>query len=75
MLLYKAGMSPDFCKKRLRWEGDSYRLYLCDTAVVQEKHAKALKKSSTLLANILGVDTSVLPDVVPLDDDVIEYTE
>ena len=75
MLLYEAGMSPDFCKKRLRWEGDSYRLYLRDTAAVQEKHAKALRKSSDLVTKILSTNRSVLPGIVLLDDNVVLYTE
>jgi len=28
VLLDEAGMTPDFMKSRLRWMGDSYRLYL-----------------------------------------------
>jgi hypothetical protein len=35
-------MNPDFIKSQLRWLGDSYRLYLRDTAVLQVKHIAAL---------------------------------
>jgi hypothetical protein len=36
VLLDEAGMSPDFMKSRLRWMGESYRLYLRDTSVLQQ---------------------------------------
>ncbi len=44
VLLDKAGMTPDFMKSRLRWMGDSYRLYLQDTSILQQKYIEALKK-------------------------------
>ena len=42
-LLDKAVMNSDFIKSRLRWMGDSYRIYLRDTAVLQAKHITALE--------------------------------
>jgi hypothetical protein len=33
ILLDEAGKSPDYIKKRLRWLGDSFRMYLRDTAI------------------------------------------
>jgi hypothetical protein len=46
VLLDKAGMTPDFMTSHLRWMGESYKLYLCDTSVLQHKHVNALKKGS-----------------------------
>jgi hypothetical protein len=46
VLLDKAGMSPEFIKCRLRYLSDAYRLYLCDTSVIQSKHTNALIKDS-----------------------------
>ena len=46
VLLDEAGMTPDFMKSCLRWMGDSYRLYLRDTSILQQKHVEALKKDS-----------------------------
>jgi hypothetical protein len=46
VLLDEAGMNPDLIKSRLRWIGDSYRLYLRDTAILQTKHITALERSS-----------------------------
>ncbi len=35
LLLDEAGMNPDFIKSWLHWMGESYRLYLRDTAILQ----------------------------------------
>jgi hypothetical protein len=41
-LLDEAGKLPDYIKKRLRWLGDSFRMYLGDTAINQHQHVDAL---------------------------------
>jgi hypothetical protein len=41
ILLDKAGKLPDYIKKRLRWLGDSFRMYLRDTAIIQHQHVDA----------------------------------
>ena len=43
--LDEAGKSPDFIKKRLRWMGESYRVYLRDTNKINEQHKDALEPS------------------------------
>jgi hypothetical protein len=43
VLLDEAGMNSDFIKFQLRWLGDSYRLCLRDTAILQLKHIAALE--------------------------------
>ena len=45
--LDEQGMPPDFIKKRLRWLGESYRVYLRDTNKIDEIHLKALKVSAS----------------------------
>ena len=47
VILDEAGMPPDFIKSRLRWMGNSYRLYLQDSAILQQKHITALDIAST----------------------------
>ena len=54
VLLDEAGMTPDFMKSCLRWIGDSYRLYLRDTSILQQKHVEALKKDSNEIQRLLG---------------------
>jgi hypothetical protein len=63
VLLDEAGKSPDYIKKRLCWLGDSFRMYLRDTAVIQHQHVNALR-----LASQAGMDLlSALPeDVIAL---------
>jgi hypothetical protein len=41
VLLDKAGKLQDYIKKRLRWMGDSFRMYLRDTAIIQHQHVNA----------------------------------
>ena len=73
VLLDEAGMTPDFMTSRLRWMGESYKLYLRDTSVIQQKHIDALKKESDEVMRLLGCNRHVLPDIVPVDDDMEEY--
>ncbi len=42
VLLDKAGKLPDYIKKRLRWLGDSFMMYLRDTAIIEHQHVDAL---------------------------------
>jgi hypothetical protein len=42
VLLDKAGKLPDYIKKRLHWLGNSFRMYLRDTAIIQHHHVDAL---------------------------------
>ena len=73
VLLDEAGMNADFIKSRLRWMGDSYRLYLRDTAVLQAKHITALGSSSDEFARLFGENRTALPDIVPVDDAMGSY--
>ena len=73
VLLDEAGMSPDFMKCRLRWESESYRLYLRDTSIIQQKHIDALKPDSKEVMRLLGRNQHILPDVVPINDDMGVY--
>ena len=54
VLLHEAGSHPDTIKNRLHWMGESYRLYLRDTAEIQKKHNKALDASSEQLDVLLA---------------------
>jgi hypothetical protein len=65
VILDEAGMLPDFIKSRLCWMGDSYRLYLRDTSILQQKHLKALERASTEFTALFGENRMTLPDFVP----------
>jgi hypothetical protein len=73
VLLDEASMSPAFMTSQLRWMGDSYKLYLRDTSILQHKHINALKKESDELMKLLGTNKNVLPNVVPIDNDMGDY--
>ncbi len=73
MLLDEAGMSPAFMTSWLWWKGDSYKLYLWDTSFLQHKHVGALKKESDKVMKLLGKNKDILPNIVPVDDDMEDY--
>jgi hypothetical protein len=73
VLLDKAGMSPAFMTSQLCWMGDSYKLYLRDTSILQHKHIDTLKKESNELTKLLGSNKDVLPNIVPVVDDMGDY--
>jgi hypothetical protein len=73
VLLDEAGMSPAFMTSRLRWMGESYKLYLRDTSVLQQKHVDALKNKSNEVMRLLGCNQDMLPNIVPVDDEMGEY--
>ena len=76
-LLDEAGVKPDMIKSLLRWMGDSYRLYLRDTAKINQQHNKALEKASaevmTLLSN--NIDNLLVEEVPEADNSMGEYVE
>ena len=73
VLLDEAGMSPEFIQFRLRWLGASYRLYLRDTSVIQNKHISALNEASNEVVRLLGKNSTILPSDVPIDEEMGEY--
>ncbi len=73
VLLDKASMSPAFITSWLRWMGDSYKPYLRDTSTLQHKHIDALKNESDELMKLLGTNKNVLPNVVPIDNDMGDF--
>ena len=54
VLLDEVGKSPDYIKKRLRWMGDSFRMYLRDMHVIQDQHRKALRASSEEVTDLVS---------------------
>ena len=69
VLLDEAGKSPDYIKKQLHWLGDSFRMYLRDTAVIQHQHVNALQTASQAVMDLL----SALPeDVIALSSTMTE---
>ncbi len=74
VLLDEAGMPPEFIKSWLRYLSDAYRLYLRNTSVIQSKHINALNKDSDDIIKLLGENHMILPEIVPIENDMSEYT-
>lgn len=72
-LLDEAGKSPEFIKKRLQWMGDSFRMYLCDTSIINRQHRDALENASTEFLSLVMLAS--LPDVVLIDDSMGDYDD
>jgi hypothetical protein len=53
VILDKAGMSPSFIQKHLRWLGDSFKMYLRDTKAIQDKHLAALQLASSCVMALI----------------------
>ena len=53
VLLDEAGMSPKFIMSRLRWMGNSFRMYLRDTGIIQDKHCNILQTASQEVIDII----------------------
>jgi hypothetical protein len=53
--------------------GDSYRIYLRDTAVLQHKHINTLDKASDEFSSLFDENRTTLPDIVPLDNNMGQY--
>jgi hypothetical protein len=80
VLLDEAGELPDYIKKRLRWLGDSFRMYLRDTAIIQHQHVDALLAA---LQEVMELISALPTDVIALstmtegldDPDMHEYAD
>ncbi len=55
ILLDEVGKLPDYIKKCLCWMGNSFRMYLRDTCVIQDQHRKALRASSKEVMNLISM--------------------
>jgi hypothetical protein len=45
---------------RLRWMGNSFRMYLRDTDVIQDKHLDILRAASQEVIDLIDADTDAL---------------
>jgi hypothetical protein len=80
VLLDEAGKLPDYIKKRLQWLGDSFRMYLRDTAIIQHQHVNALLAA---LQEVMNLIAALPKDVITLstmteetdDPDMHKYTD
>ncbi len=70
----------DYIKKRLRWLGNSFRMYLRDTAIIQHQHFDA---SLAALQEVMDLIAVLPKDVIALstmtegmeDQDMHKYAD
>jgi hypothetical protein len=80
VLLNEAKKLPDYIKKRLRWLGDSFRMYLRDTAIIQHQHVDTLLAA---LQEVMELVAALPKDAIALstmtegtdNPDMHEYAE
>ncbi len=80
ILLDNAGKLPDYIKKRLCWLGDSFRMYLRDTAIIQHQHVDALLAA---LQEVMDLIAALPKNIIALstmtegmdDPDMHEYAD
>jgi hypothetical protein len=76
----EAGKFPDYIKKRLHWLGDSFRMYLRDTAIIQHQHVDALLAALQEVMDLIaalpkdGIALSTMTEVTD-DPDMHEYAD
>ncbi len=81
VLLNEAGMSPEFIMARLRWMGNSFRMYLRDTGKIQDKHRDILRAVSQEVLDLIGGPTlTLVPDlaglsIVDIDETMYDYVD
>ncbi len=79
-MLDEARKTLEYIKKRLCWLGDSFRMYLRDTAIIQHQHVNALLPASQ---EVLDLIAALPEDVIALstmtegteDPDMHEYAD
>jgi hypothetical protein len=54
---------PNYVKKNLHWLGDSFRMYLRDTAIIQHQHVNALLAA---LQEVMDLIAALPKDVIAL---------
>jgi len=62
VLLDAAGMSPEYIMSCLRWMGNSFRMYLRDTGIIQVKHCDILRAASQEVIDLISGSLLNTPD-------------
>jgi hypothetical protein len=47
-------MSPEFIMACLCWIGNPFRMYLCDTGIIQDKHRDILRAASQEVIDLIA---------------------
>jgi hypothetical protein len=71
VLLDEAGKYPEYIKKRICWLGDSFRMYLRDTAIIQHQHVDTLLAA---LQEVMDLIATLPKDAIALST-ILERTD
>ena len=63
VLLDEAGISPEFIMSHLQWMGNSFRMYLHDTGIIQDKHRDILRAASQEVMDLIAGSLVNIPDL------------
>ena len=74
VLLNEAGMSPEFILARLRWMGNSFRMYLRDRGIIQDKHWDILRAASQEIIDLIVRSSVNIPDLAGLSTVNVDNT-
>ena len=80
VLLDEAGMSLEFIMSCLRWMGNSFRMYLRDTGIIQDKHCNILRAASQEVIDLIAGSSVNIPVlaglfIVEVDDTMGDYID
>ena len=80
ILLDEAGMTPEFIMARLRWMGNSFRMYLRYTRIIQDKHRNVLQAASQEIVDLIAGSSANIPNMaglltVDVDDAMGDYID
>ncbi len=79
VLLNEAGMTPEFIMARLRWMGNSFRMYLRDTGIIQDKHRDILQEASQEIVDLIAGSSANISNMaglstVDVNNTMVDYT-
>ena len=74
VLLDEAGMTPEFIMARLRWMGNSFRMYLRDTGIIQDKHRNVLRAASQEIVDLIAGSSVNIPNMAGLSTVDVDNT-
>jgi len=74
VLLDEAGMTPEFIMARLRWMGNSFRMYLRDTGIIQDKHRDVLRAASQEIVDLIAGSSANIPNMTGLSTVNVDNT-
>ena len=74
VLIDEAGRSPEFIMDRLRWMGNSFRIYMRKTDIFQDRHCNTLRAASQEIINLIAGSSVNILSLAGLTMVDVDYT-